>query len=258
MPRPRERVPSGHGMGGRRPSLSAVRPREHPLTQLRDRQEPRAGVQKYGAPRALYDQLALNYSLEFILIDLGPSLDAWNTTNFLSSHYILPPAFPDFFSAASVLGLLDSAVPEMLAWRETHLGVVAKAKEKNRRVGDKYDDFGEKPLILPFLVHSYKMCKHESSMIELSDENFILSMGHLVANPLLDGEQVGSGRGVRKEVRDMFYFTPTVKDMQFSMVVPFCRKLEQAYSWGHKTGVPVINLKPEKVTALLSQHHGDR
>eukprot|EP00961_Rhodomonas_salina_P285417 3856855-Rhodomonas_salina.1 len=61
-------------------------------------------------------------------------------------------------------------------------------------------------------------------------------MGHLVAEPAVPGH-VG---GVPKDVREMFYFEPTVNPaMEFAMVVPFCRKLNLAPGWAQKTGTPV-------------------
>jgi cellulose biosynthesis protein BcsQ len=77
----------------------------------------------YGVLRKMFNEIAESYStpdspLEFIIIDLGPSIDNIKKAFVMSSDYILPPVNADYFSTSSGRGLLYEVLPDFIKWRK--------------------------------------------------------------------------------------------------------------------------------------------
>ena len=69
-----------------------------------------------GAFRLLLKKLCDAYHFNYIFIDCGPSSGTINQLVFLSSDFIIPPVFADYFSTTSVFGLLTAVLDRWLTW----------------------------------------------------------------------------------------------------------------------------------------------
>jgi cellulose biosynthesis protein BcsQ len=244
-------------------------------------QTPVFECRRFGVFRKMFDQIAQAYStpdspLEFIIIDLGPSIDEINKAFVMSSDYILPPANADYFSASSVRGLLYEAIPSFCYWRKEHRRKIA-GLQRTHRDGlkkDGYYDFSsdEWPKVLPFLVGGYKL---ESSQKSKSREKKKAgnSSGEMKKRAVKDSiEQVNADfihsiRILIKGCTDPEEFKDAncewdplpacmiVCDGDGHTAVPFCRHLPIAPSVSHRSGVPVVHLKDKNVN--LKKHNKD-
>ena len=94
---------------------------------------------RYGVFRKMFSKIAQSYStpdspMEFIIIDLGPSVDDLNKAFVMSSDFILPPANADYFSASSVRGLLYEVLPSFCSWRQFHQQKVKALGKKMQKI----------------------------------------------------------------------------------------------------------------------------
>lgn len=71
-----------------------------------------------GAIRWMLNKIMAHLSIDYVLIDCAPANNAVNKFFAMSSDFILPPVFPDFFSMNSVQGLLHEVLPGWYQWRE--------------------------------------------------------------------------------------------------------------------------------------------
>lgn len=69
-----------------------------------------------GSFRKLLQELCKIHQFDLVFVDCGPSSGALNQMIFLSSDYIIPPVYADYFSTTSVFGLLTSVVDRWLTW----------------------------------------------------------------------------------------------------------------------------------------------
>lgn len=106
-----------------------------------------------GSFQYLYSQLAKKYDLDYILIDMSPSLGAINQLNFLSSDGFVVPAAPDMFSVMA-LSSLASTIPAWAKWgnRVTSLGTFA-SNEVFYKFEPRYPSF------LGAIIQRYKLRK---------------------------------------------------------------------------------------------------
>lgn len=96
-----------------------------------------------------------------VLVDLGPSSGLLNRVFVMSSDFILPPAFADRLSMASVDGLLNSILPDWYKWHARVLGeqpgrinmVPLDQQELIRQFS--FSEFP--PKLLPLTVTSYRV-----------------------------------------------------------------------------------------------------
>ena len=72
----------------------------------------------------LYRLTEKRYGLDYILLDLSPSLGALNQINFLCSDYFIVPVVPDIFSVMAI-DSLSRVIPDWMKWatRIGHLGL---------------------------------------------------------------------------------------------------------------------------------------
>lgn len=68
-----------------------------------------------GSFQYLYGELSEKYDLDYILIDMSPSLGAINQLNFLSSDGFVVPAAPDMFSVMA-MDSLAKTIPSWAKW----------------------------------------------------------------------------------------------------------------------------------------------
>lgn len=79
-----------------------------------------------GAFRAMLNALINDLKIDFVLVDCAPADSAINKFMTMTSDFILPPVFPDFFSMSSIEGLLSNVLPDWYNWRAQ---VSSKEKE---------------------------------------------------------------------------------------------------------------------------------
>jgi cellulose biosynthesis protein BcsQ len=81
-----------------------------------------------GSIRYLLDATADRYEVDFVIVDMSPSLGPINQNLVATSDYFLVPLHPDYFSAMA-LSSLSKTLPKWRQWAETafNLDVLAKA-----------------------------------------------------------------------------------------------------------------------------------
>ena len=77
-----------------------------------------------GSIRYLLDETAKKHDIEYILIDMSPSLGPLNQNLLAVSDFFLVPLHPDYFSAMA-LSSLAKTLPRWRAWAETAYGIEA-------------------------------------------------------------------------------------------------------------------------------------
>lgn len=75
-----------------------------------------------GSIRFLMEQTASKYEVDYVLIDMSPSLGALNQNLLTTSDYFIVPLHPDYFSAMA-LSSLARALPRWQAWAITASGI---------------------------------------------------------------------------------------------------------------------------------------
>jgi cellulose biosynthesis protein BcsQ len=106
-----------------------------------------------GALSHMLQQLAARDGYEFIILDCSPSSGVINKICVMSSDFILPPCFADFYSLSSVHGLLFNVLPVWLRWRATVVAEQASIPEIQAAFKLK----PHPPRILPFMVGNYNL-----------------------------------------------------------------------------------------------------
>eukprot|EP00960_Hanusia_phi_P063448 765489-Hanusia_phi.AAC.12 len=195
---------------------------------------PQRDIRNYGILRKIFDMMAKKYNLDFIFVDLGPSVGEINKAFVMSCDFLLPPAHPDFFSASSVKGLLQDILPNWLAWRLEHREKWKKLDSKARSSIEEFQfyDFSKIPRILPFIVHGYELDRHkDTNEVELSHANFLKCIEYLVEDDR-----------VPAEVKELY-----VRDRDGLMVVPFCCALQFLPNISHQTGIPLVHLADHRL-----------
>ena len=194
---------------------------------------------RFGMFRKVFNMIAQAYSsqdspLQFIIIDLGPSVDDLNKGIVMSADYILPPVLPDFFSTSSVRGLLTEVLPQFLKWRKQHVDSVVTNDECKGFEKDGFYTFKDAawPKVLPFLVHQYNLDKYDRKQIDQVQADFVHSIRLLVE------ECKGKTPHVYKLL---------VPDGENNFAVPFCRNLAMAPWVSQQTGVPCVHLHDKNV-----------
>jgi cellulose biosynthesis protein BcsQ len=71
--------------------------------------------------RRLINEITKAKNIEIVFVDFGPSASLLNTIFLSTCDYILPPCFADYFSVASLDGLLFSVLPNILGLREAFM-----------------------------------------------------------------------------------------------------------------------------------------
>ncbi len=71
-----------------------------------------------GAFRYMINAMVSKWQLDYVIIDCAPANSHLNKVITMTSDYILPPVFPDFFSMSSVRGLLSTVLPKWYLWRQ--------------------------------------------------------------------------------------------------------------------------------------------
>jgi cellulose biosynthesis protein BcsQ len=71
-----------------------------------------------GSIRFLLDQTAAKYSVDFVLVDMSPSLGPVNQNVLTTSDYFIVPLHPDYFSSMA-LSSLAKVLPRWKSWADT-------------------------------------------------------------------------------------------------------------------------------------------
>lgn len=75
-----------------------------------------------GSIRFLLDVTAARYQVDFLLVDMSPSLGPMNQNLLTTCDYFIVPLHPDYFSAMA-LSSLASTLPRWRQWAETAYGI---------------------------------------------------------------------------------------------------------------------------------------
>jgi len=209
---------------------------------------PRSGAgaehecRNFGAFRKVFNMIATSFStleqpLQFIIVDLGPTVDNINKAIVMSSDYILPPVFADYFSASSVHGLLYRALPKFLEWQKGHKFSTLDPSIQKSLEQDGFYSFKDTrwPKVLPFLVQQYNLDKptKQGEQVEQVKADFVHSIRYLIEDLRDQGDAAPEK------------FSPhrlLVPDGAGEYVVPFCKNLVVAPALSHTTGVPLVHL----------------
>lgn len=103
-----------------------------------------------GSFRVLLNRLAIKNKLDMILVDVGPSSSLFNAWLVMSCDYILPPAFPDKFSALSVRDFVRSVIPGFRDKQAYWLNCMWTNKDTIQRNKDYL--FNPLTVVLPFML----------------------------------------------------------------------------------------------------------
>lgn len=82
--------------------------------------------------RRLINEITKAKGIEIVLVDFGPSASLLNTIFLSTCDFILPPCFADYFSVASLDGLLFSVLPNVLGIRDVYMASQAKFMKELR------------------------------------------------------------------------------------------------------------------------------
>jgi cellulose biosynthesis protein BcsQ len=75
-----------------------------------------------GSIRYLLERTAERYQVDFVLVDMSPSLGPLNQNLLTTSDHFIVPLHPDYFSAMALTSLA-STLPRWNAWAETAFGI---------------------------------------------------------------------------------------------------------------------------------------
>ena len=195
--------------------------------------------------------------LQFIIVDLGPTVDDINMGIVMSSDYVLPPVFADYFSTCSVYGLLNEVLPGFLSWREDHHGDKFKKlpqKDQDSLEEDGYYSFmdPEWPKLLPFLVQQYNLektttqvekTKGQGEQVEQVKADFVYSIRYLIDDLPKEGDDQKPG----------YPHKLLVPACDGHHAVTFCKNLVVAPALSHTTGVPLVHLADKGTLLMLTQ-----
>ncbi len=211
---------------------------------------------RLGSVRYLLTKMAEKHNFEYVLVDLGPSSSLLNKAIVLSSDYILPPVFPDYFSINSVHGFLTRLMNKWIHWKTEIRLAEDKFFREMEDYKDEYDLASyeayrlkrELPKILPFLVTNYRTRKPPGVHAELVKGELLEKAYAEMANTLTS---VVMGNEVKPRVRELYQPNANGK-----MVVLFCKNLHTALNASQITGVPCVELTGAKIGQALKQKGG--
>ena len=141
-----------------------------------------------GCFRILFENLADNYNLDYIFVDVGPSCGVLNQLILMSCDLIIPVAFPDSHSYYSLHSLLSHILSIWLA----------KYTVFNSNIHDKYYSsvWGAFPKIGPLVITNYKFKNKKGetkvllngNRICIAHSQIIRTMRNLMAESLNDSK----------------------------------------------------------------------
>eukprot|EP00955_Chlamydomonas_euryale_P077682 362998-Chlamydomonas_euryale.AAC.4 len=236
-----------------------------------DVQHPLAQTNRYigSFRKALNDQIC-RFRIDVVLIDCAPANSRINKIIAMTSDFIIPPVFPDYYSMASVHGLLHHVLPRWFAWRADHalaqpqgaagsdilphvhacaFQVSAFQSPSQDQIKDMTPNMrralnhpsytlssiaANPPRILPFLVQNLELDNRKKSTKDAPKPPRLV---RLLQSRWVGGlvNLVGSP-SVPVIVRDQY------RPNHGRMVVPFMRALQTAYTWSHECGLPIVHL----------------
>jgi cellulose biosynthesis protein BcsQ len=226
-------------------------------------EDPKRRLRSFGSVGRLFDKLAAVYNLDFILVDLGPNIDEITKVFVCSCDFLLPPVYPDFFSASSVKGLLEEVLPDWMKWKQGIRGKWSALSDTDKAdlKKDGYHDFSKPLKILPFLVQKYTMLEDSISSRNSSEAaTGVADEGGGGAGPAGAAaagmaDQVVAQAPISVSSSDFIYSITTlaevcgkdirefyIPDGKGRMVVPFCRELVTAPTVSQNLGIPMIFL----------------
>jgi cellulose biosynthesis protein BcsQ len=77
-----------------------------------------------GSIRYLLDRTAAKYGIDFVLVDMSPSLGPLNQNLLTTSDFFIVPLHPDYFSSMALTSLAK-VLPRWKSWAETAFGIEA-------------------------------------------------------------------------------------------------------------------------------------
>jgi hypothetical protein len=158
---------------------------------------------------------AARVGAKIVLVDLGPSSGILNETFVMSCDFIIPPTCPDYYSVASVDGLLTTVFPRWLKNFDVRGKACIQLLQQYR--DPNYAAYGLNPYpprILPFPVLMYnimggKKKKFFEGKDEAEDGTKYANLKHIKYQPsrwILTLEQLVHGNTIPEEVKVFFFF----------------------------------------------------
>lgn len=181
-----------------------------------------------GAFRKMINMLISKWQLDYVLVDCASANSPLNKMIAMTSDYILPPVFPDFFSAHSVQGLLTDVLPGWYSWRQE----IVEYQSQAGALGGMSVDFKldviarQVPRILPFLVLNLDLHSRDAKSVSHAKSKWVRCLETLVSDPIV----------VPAIVRD--HFRPN----RGAMVIPFLRNVRSVLDRSHVFVTPMINV----------------
>ncbi|KAK3284245.1 hypothetical protein CYMTET_8095, partial [Cymbomonas tetramitiformis] len=168
----------------------------------------------YGAFRAFFLDLAVEHGFKYIVLDLSPSACLLNQLLVMSSDFVIPPAFPDFFSTSSVCSLLKTIMPKWITWQKRLVrSQQEKVEDGELAPNSKYLFKKEPPKFLPILATNYKK---NNKKVTKGFSSYVQALRRVV----LDSPP---------EVQNLFL--PTADDVS---VIAFVQNLGAAHQLSHQ------------------------
>jgi len=202
------------------------------------------GGAKLGAFRRLLLLTAEKYKIDYIIVDVGPSVGLLNTIVVNSCDYILPPVCPDTFSFQTVVGLVERVIPEIFFERRdtwvhnySQRAWLGKTLEVDGR--DDYMFHTNRPKLLPFLMSNY-FFKNDTG-IGAAERHYMDAIKDYMDKT-----------DVRKD-----YMVPYTAAGEDTMLFhAFLKQYAGVLKWAQLSKVPVVMLQTSDLTNM--KHHGSK
>eukprot|EP00899_Mesostigma_viride_P014027 jgi/Mesvir1/22625/Mv14064-RA.4 len=190
-----------------------------------------------GGFRKALTEIAKEHGIKYMVCDFGPSKGVANEVLLASLDMIIPPFMPDFFSASSVAGLLETVMPGLIDHKAT-----VHNRELAARLSNEYAPytFFDKPTkLLPFLMTNIKVAGPVGNQQMVRD--------HAVFYNLVERLVQDDGMEIRRDVRALF-----LRDSDDRMVVPFLKQVTVLVAAAQAIGHPAIALTHDMVSRWYS------
>eukprot|EP00899_Mesostigma_viride_P014028 jgi/Mesvir1/22626/Mv14065-RA.2 len=190
-----------------------------------------------GGFRKALTEIAKEHRIKYMVCDFGPSKGVANEVLLASLDMIIPPFMPDFFSASSVAGLLETVMPGIIDMKAT-----VRNREVAARLCIDYAPFAFFNLptkLLPFLMTNIKVQGPAGNQQIVRD--------HAVFFNLVERLMQEDGMEIRRDVRALF-----LRDSDDRMVVPFLKQVTVLFTAAQAIGHPAIALTHDMVSRWYS------
>ena len=205
-----------------------------------------------GAFRRVLDQLMERDAYEYIILDCSPSPGVINKVFVMSSDFILPPCFADFYSVSSVHGLLWKVLPDWLTWRQS----LVNEQQSLGTVPSAFKLPLQPTRLLPFLVCNYNVTYYGGVVHDALEAQALPAPAFVVnsfAVFIRTLQQLLQHQGLPPISRSMF------APCNGEMVITFIPNLGAISKVSHQIGHPIVCMSAEVLIEKFhsSPHHAN-